>query len=378
MRLTHSAVEAELASSILSSARRTPKYKTIGGNRFTSRTQTSLKAGSSGWVEQDVNTLYRTGNYHFTIPVKGKTDDYKVTILIEDFLTDLNKILEKEQFKSTNIQQALQRAISIRRIKVSCTCPDFTYRYSYSMTIAGNKAGEPETRPSVKTNPEYAKGACKHIIAVLTNKSWIPQIATNLHTYTMTIYNRNRTLFDKIIRPALNNISDEQMGFKQSKQLPPIQPLQPLDTTAQTSAKQANTGSTEAINSAYIGSQQYDEDQQLMISVAIDNGADIQPYITPENTPEQILELANAFKLGIPESFIIKLSNTTYSPMTIKVLAEVKKKYNLDWTRFSEIHPNILEYLANYYNTTGITPADFEGNINIREARSRVRSALRD
>ena len=353
------ATESELASAIINSVRQSQNYASSDGNRYISRTQTSLRAGSSGWVEQDINTLFKTGTYSFTIPVRGKTGDYKVVIAIEGFLDELNKFLSKEKFLPNVLQRALQRAMDVRKIKISCDCPDFRYRYARAQTLAGNKAGDPETRPSIKTNPNNQKGACKHITATLMNKAWIPQVATNLHTYIMTIYNRNRSLFDSVIRPALNGITDATMG-------------NPPEKTQHTEEP-----STEQINGAYKGSQQYDETQNLMLAVAAETGADVQPFVTPENTPEQILEISKAYKLGLPVEFIRKLTNPDYSPMTIEVLAQVRKTYGLDWTRYAHIHPSILHYLSKYYSQTKLTPKDFSDSVSLREVKERIKEILK-
>lgn len=351
------AIEAELASSIINSAKQLPNYKS-GGNRIITRTQTSLKSGSSGWTKQDINTLFKTGTYSFIIPVRGKTDDYMISIEIDGFIDDLNIALKKQPFTPNTIQIALQKAVAIKKIRISCNCPDFTYRYSYSQTLAGNKAGEPQSVPSIKTNPNNIKGACKHIVAVLSNKSWIPQISTNLHTYIMTIYNRNRTLFDSIIRPSLNNITDAKIENKP-------EPPEGIDTS-----------STEQINGSYCGAQQYNQEQNLMISVAAESGADVQPFITPENTPEQIWEISKAYKLGLPIAFIQKLTNVEYSPMIIAVLASINKSYNLDWTRFDTVHPAILTYLATHYEATGLSPKDFGNDITIGKVQKRIKEIL--
>lgn len=320
--------EAELASAIVSHSQRLPEYDS-GGNRFSARTQVRLKAGSSGWVEQDINTLFKTGAYIFTVPVRGKTADYRVTIEIENFLQGLNEQLQSTHFSSNTIQIVLRKALSVNKLKISCSCPDFNYRYAYAMTLSGDKSGKLETRPSIATNPTYQKGACKHILAVLSNRSWIPQIATNLHSYVINIFRTNLVLFNSVIRPALNNITDEEINNKPK----PVQQA-PVEKVV-----------TENINSYYAGKTQYDDEQNLMLSISKENGADVQIFTTPENTPEQIFELSKAYEKGVSPSMLKKLANPDYSPQTISILAKANKEKGLDWSRFAEVHPTILSFV---------------------------------
>jgi hypothetical protein len=85
------------------------------------------------------------------------------------------------------------------------------------------------------------------------------------------------------------------------------------------------------------------------------------------------MERAEASKLQLPKEFLKKLANTNYSPMTIEVLAKIKKEHNLDWTRYDGIHPKILLYLSKYYEKTGLTPQDFRDGVTLREVQLKIK-----
>lgn len=349
-------LEADLVSSILSKSSSLPSYKN-GGNRMQASKQTSLLPGSSAWAEQQVNELFKQGDYTFIVPVKGKTSNYKVTIQLIGFLDSLNRELEttKDTLTSNLLQRVLQRNMSISKARVSCTCPDFKYRYAYAMSLAGDKAGEQEGTPSIKTNPQNLQGGCKHIISVLSNRAWIPQIAMNLYSYIMDIYSNNKQLFDSIIRPALNGITDERITNKNI----------------------ATEDISDQVNQYYYADAGfYDDDQNLMISIARENGADVLPYITPNNSPQQILEISKAYKEGIQPQILERLADISLSPKAIRVLSNTLRKWGLNWIRFSNLHPDILEYLSDNYGKFHKSPEDLNltGEETLGQIKNRIRS----
>lgn len=217
------AKEAQTAATFLSQSRRLPNYKNGQGNRYEARKQVSINSAGAEWVQQDANMLFKTGNYLFSIPVHGKTDDYVVTIQIEDFLPALNKALETKQFSVPTFQQVLMQTVNSNQLQVACTCKDFAMRFSHALTLDNDSAGRPESRPSPVTNPTNQKGCCKHIIYALSRKLWATKVARTLFNYIIDIWRNKRVLFDRIIRPALNNITDEKILNQPEK--PVEQPL---------------------------------------------------------------------------------------------------------------------------------------------------------
>lgn len=57
------------------------------------------------------------------------------------------------------------------------------YRFAYMATQFEYKYGKPENRPSNITNPDGYGAMCKHLIALLSNKSWISQVASTLQQW---------------------------------------------------------------------------------------------------------------------------------------------------------------------------------------------------
>lgn len=57
------------------------------------------------------------------------------------------------------------------------------YRFAYMATVLEYKYGKPENRPSNITNPNGYGAMCKHLISLLSNKSWVKQVATTLQQW---------------------------------------------------------------------------------------------------------------------------------------------------------------------------------------------------
>lgn len=482
------AVEAQRVSSFVAQGQQFPSYKTKQGSRYDARTQVSLNSASNGWVEQDINMLFKTGDYLFTVPVTGKTNNYSVTIELISFLDKLNDALKTQSFTVPTFQQVLMNALLSEDVKCSCTCPDYIYRFSFVSTLNDDNSGRPQAVPAPITNPANTKGSCKHILHVLTNRTWVPRVARNLFNYIIDIWKNKRSLFDQIIRPALNDITDDKIlgKFKSKIQEEVIEKIdaqgvtesldeqavvyfgttyspklagfilpdgQMLDFSAGQGYRcmdhrdiselyedvEENEGSieksgtdylidfmhrtgairvdfeshlididiahkptdiqydklsyfidrggetgldlsdrgivvasvmyegrnsnpvriigdiknyfktkklpqvaTEAVNSYYAGNQLYSPDQEFALAICEEIGADVRPYVTPENTPEQIEEIGQAYKSGVPFEVVQKLSDPTIPYITIRVIAEGVLK-GIDLLPYASFAPDVLE-----------------------------------
>ena len=76
---------------------------------------------------------------------------------------------------------------------------------------------------------------------------------------------------------------------------------------------------------AYLNEGNYDDDQELAIQVLREDGLDISPYVTPDNSPEQMFEIANAIAIGLPDEKLIKISDPQVSFMAIQVILKAWK-----------------------------------------------------
>lgn len=503
-------LEAQRASQFVAQGKALPKYKN-GGNRFDARKQVSLDSASSDWANQDANMLFKTGDYLFSIPVHGKTDDYTITVRIDRFLDRLNEALKAKQFSVPTFQQVLMNSMNNDQLKCCCSCDDYKYRWAHSSTLADNNAGRPEGRPSPITNPNNVQGCCKHILYTFSNKLWATKVARNLFNYIIDIWKNKRQLFDRIIRPALNDITDEKILSKPEKpKEQPVQQKQAQDTAttkpdgqntvasqvAESGAHESfdapdmltlakkqfgitykpalagficpdgdmldfsfegyrdkdhrdiaqiypdevkfdtnsaymadfmhKTGcirvdyesgsiniditheptkqqyerltsfirrdnqvsldlddgsktiygafwddpkdlspariigiikdyfksgklpkaADEAINSFYAGNTQFDDDQEFALSVCREIGADVGPYVTPENTPDQIEELGQAYKNGLPVEKLKELSNPSLSHRVIRIIAEAYTKHRIDLSPYKTFAADALEQIV--------------------------------
>lgn len=342
-----SAIEAQRANQFLAQSRQ-KKYKGSTKSRFDARSDVSVDGGAREWVEQDANMLFKTGNYLFSIPVHGKTDDYVVVIKILDFLPRLNKALETKQFSVPTFQGVLMDSMSNDMIQTSCSCPDWRYRSSYQSTVDDNNSGRPENRPAMVTNPTGEKYCCKHINYVLSRKLWATKAARNLFNYILDIWKNKKPLFDRIIRPALNDITDEKILSKPEKK-----PENPFTQANQASLAQRaldtqqsadGNNATESLYSSYTGRTEFDEDQQFVLDILHDDGVDITPYITPESTPEQILSLGQAFKKGLSGEQIQLLSEADVAYKSVEIIAEAAEK-GIDLLPYRTFAPDALEQI---------------------------------
>ena len=211
-------------------------------------------------------------------------------------------------------------------------CPDQIYRWQHQATLNDNNSGRPETRPSLVTNPTNKPGSCKHILFVLSNKIWATKVARTLFNYIIDIWKNKKQLFDRIIRPALNDITDEKILGQPEKVEQPITQIPPEDIA------------TEAINSYYQGSQQFDDDQEFALQICAELGADVRIYVTPENTPEQIEELGEMLKLGVEPNLIRELSDPSISYKVINLIGTASLQ-GINLLPYKDFPPDALEQI---------------------------------
>lgn len=336
------AVEAKTASTLVSQGKRSGKYKSKPGDRNSARLASKFEGSSVDWFSQDINMLFKTGRYLFSVPVQGETGQYTVTIEVDAFLPMLEKALQANPFNVPTFQKVLTQAFTSNKLKVACTCPDQLYRWQYAATVNDTNAGRPENRPAVVTNPTGEEGYCKHILMVLQNRIFAARIARNLFNYVFDLWKKNRALFDRIIRPGLN-ITDEQIQNRPIKpryanKQPQLQPAQ------KEPAQPGPDGVTESVNSYYQGRTNYDDDQSFVLEVTRDSGADISLYVTPENTPEQMSELARALQNGASHDLLRQLGEASLPPSSIALIAKAALG-GVDLLPYKDFAPDVLNQL---------------------------------
>ena len=129
----------------------------------------------------DFKDLFENDNFTWS----SRVGDYVVTISFEgafDLLQyQLKSMKGKNRWKRINhrmLVDVLSKALDTEDLFIDCTCPDFQFRFSYWCTQADCKYGLQQNRPptvrNVKNNHGYC---CKHILAVLYGKRWVPAAA---------------------------------------------------------------------------------------------------------------------------------------------------------------------------------------------------------
>jgi len=118
---------------------------------------------------------------------RSRVGDYIVTIAFEGAFQNLyNEIRNwsgKNRWKRITLKMltnCLSKALDEEDLQVDCTCPDFRYRFSYHLSRpdVDAKYGMKQNRPPKVRNVKNNKGyVCKHLLAVLYGKRWVPAAA---------------------------------------------------------------------------------------------------------------------------------------------------------------------------------------------------------
>lgn len=149
------------------------------GSRFSSRVTQDTK-----YQGLDIDSLLGSKlNY---VDMKVQVSGYTCIIRFTEFREVLLEILEDmglegympdeyenltPKDKKLAVAEAIDYCVNKSHIAVSCTCPDFKYRFSYKATKDKYNFGFEETRPPVRTNPKLKGSVCKHLVGVLNTPS---------------------------------------------------------------------------------------------------------------------------------------------------------------------------------------------------------------
>lgn len=177
-----------------------------GKQRFERRKKSKVQNTVQSMNGIDMDKLFKKDVLTVDIPVHGETDDYKVKISYLGLLELLRKYVERNNGVCTlrEISRACIDAFNSNEVLISCTCPDFQYRFAYHRTRQKENSGAPETRPSDITNPHDTLGSgCKHILLVLSNNSWVLRVARVLNNYIRYMEQHYQKLYADIIYPAI-------------------------------------------------------------------------------------------------------------------------------------------------------------------------------
>lgn len=189
-------------SMILAKSKETDK----GFQRFKRRVKSRVANSVKQYNAIDMNKLFKEDILTVDVSVKGETDTYTVKIsfggVCELIRDQINKQGGKFDFKA--VTRALVIGFSRDDVFIKCSCPDAQYRFAYWQSKNGIISGDPETRPSDITNPDDTLGsACKHVLLVLSNTSWLLKTAAVIRNYVNYMEKHYNKLYADIIYPAL-------------------------------------------------------------------------------------------------------------------------------------------------------------------------------
>lgn len=198
-------------SQLLSKARQGAEYKgdkSKGKNRYERRTKSKISNSVREYNQLDMNKFFKEDILDLYIKVHGETDDYMVGISFSGILDLIQQETKKNPDLKVDLRlilQALKRSFNKEdKVLVRCNCPDAKFRMAYWQSVHDIILGEKETIASDETNPHDNLGpACKHVILVLSNTSWIVKLASSVFNYINYIKNHYERQYAEIIYPKL-------------------------------------------------------------------------------------------------------------------------------------------------------------------------------
>lgn len=176
-----------------------------GKQRFNRRNKSKVANTVKAMNSIDMNKLFKEDILTVNLPVKGETDDYTVKITFGGFLQILrDQIGEKEVVDFRDISRAAIIGFNKDDVFINCSCPDFRYRFAYYATKNDINSGAPENRPSDITNPNDSLGsACKHVLLVLNNNSWVIKVASVINNYIKYMEKHYNKLYADVMYPVI-------------------------------------------------------------------------------------------------------------------------------------------------------------------------------
>lgn len=117
----------------------------------------------------------------------SRVGDYIVTVSFEGAFENLYQVVRgwsgKNRWKRITLRiltDCLSKALDEEDLQVDCSCPDLVYRFSYWLSrpdVDAKYGVKQNVAPKVR-NVKNNKGfVCKHILAVLYGKRWVPAAA---------------------------------------------------------------------------------------------------------------------------------------------------------------------------------------------------------
>lgn len=201
LTLERLSLQEDSRTNLLSKSKRSTK----GLQRFKKRVKSRVANSVKQYNSIDMNKLFKQDILTVEIQVKGETDNYLVKISFGGFLELLHDQLKRqEKFDLKAVTRALVNGFNKDDVYIHCNCPDARYRFAYWQTRNKIHSGDDENRPSNITNPNDSLGAaCKHVLLVLSNTSWILKVASVIFNYVNYMEKHYQKLYANVIYPAI-------------------------------------------------------------------------------------------------------------------------------------------------------------------------------
>lgn len=181
--------------------------KSKGKNRYERRLKSSIAKSVNNYNRLDMNKFFKQDTLDVVVKVKGETDNYEVKIRFNGILDELHKILDSgQEFDFRSVSQALIRAFNREDVFIHCSCPDWQYRFNHWATVHDITSGAPEDRPNRFdwTNKNDDMGAaCKHVLLVLQNNTWLNKVAAVIRNYVTYMKDHSQKMYADIVYPAI-------------------------------------------------------------------------------------------------------------------------------------------------------------------------------
>lgn len=201
LTIEHLKLNEDSRSSLLTKSKRSDK----GFERFKKRVKSRVANSVKEYNSIDMNKLFKDDILTVDVKVKGETDTYTVKISFGGFLELLHDQLRKNPVLDLKaVTRALVNGFNRDDVYIKCSCPDAQYRFNFWQTRNNINSGDPETRPSNITNPDDNLGsACKHVLLVLSNTSWLLKVASTVFNYINYMEKHYKRLYADVIYPAI-------------------------------------------------------------------------------------------------------------------------------------------------------------------------------
>ena len=201
LTIEHLQLHEESRKNLLSKSKQSNK----GFQRFKRRVKSRVANTVKQYNAIDMNKLFKDDILTTDVQVKGETDTYVVKISFGGFLELLyDQLKVTNEFNLKAVTRALINGFNRDDVYIHCSCPDWQYRFAYFATKNNINSGDAENRPSDTTNPNDMLGsACKQVLLVLSNTSWLLKVASVIHNYVNYMEKHHERLYQKIIYPAI-------------------------------------------------------------------------------------------------------------------------------------------------------------------------------